>query len=96
MKHKNQNQNQNRKGTLLEIKAGALLLQHNMSSPLLGEAIWAQMEYDRLVDQFYAEDEKLLSAEDYEIAKRDFDVFLRLLDAAIERESRQSDASIKP
>jgi hypothetical protein len=78
-------QNKNRQETLFEIKSGALLLQHNMSSHLLGEALYAQMEYDRLVEQFYAGNQEWCSDEDYETAKRDFDAFIRLLDAAIER-----------
>lgn len=78
---------------LYEIKAGALLLQHNMSSHLLGEALYAQMEYDRLVEEFYAGNRQRCSDEDYETAKRDFDAFIRLLDAAIEREGRESNAS---
>jgi hypothetical protein len=74
-----------RQEVLFEIKSGALLLQHNMSSHLLGEALYAQMEYDRLVEQFYAGNREWCSDEDYETAKRDFDTFIRLLDAAIER-----------
>jgi len=74
---------------LYEIKAGALLLQHNMSSHLLGEALCAQMEYDRLVEQFYAGNRQWCSGEDYETAKRDFDAFIRLLDAAIEQGRQQ-------
>lgn len=74
----------NRQAVLFEIKAGALLLQHNMSSHLLGEALYAQMEYERLVEQFYTENQELCTAADYEAAKRDFDAFMRLLDAAIE------------
>jgi hypothetical protein len=74
-----------RQEVLFEIKSGALLLQHNMSSHLLGEALYAQMEYDRLVEQFYAGNREWCSDEDYETAKRDFDAFIRLLDAAIER-----------
>jgi hypothetical protein len=70
---------------LFEIKADALLLQHNMSSHLLGEALYAQMEYDRLVEQFYAGNREWCSHEDYETAKRDFDAFIRLLDEAIAR-----------
>jgi hypothetical protein len=77
--------NKNRQEALFEIKSGALLLQHNMSSHLLGEALYAQMEYDRLVEQFYAGNQEWCSDEDYETAKRDFDAFIRLLDAAIER-----------
>lgn len=79
----------NRQAVLFEIKAGAMLLQHNMSSHLLGEALYAQMEYERLVEQFYSENQGLCTAADYETAKRDFDAFMRLLDAAIERESRE-------
>jgi hypothetical protein len=74
---------------IYEIKAGALLLQHNMSSHLLGEALCAQMEYDRLVEQFYAGNRQWCSDEDYETAKRDFDAFIRLLDAAIEQGRQQ-------
>ena len=81
--HKN-----NIQATLLEIKAGALLLRHNMSSHLLGEALYAQMEYDRLVEQFHAGCPRWCSKEDYEAARRDFDTFIRLLDAAIERDRR--------
>jgi hypothetical protein len=81
-------QNKNRQETLFEIKSGALLLQQNMSSHLLGEALYAQMEYDRLVEEFYADNRQECSDGDYETAKCDFDAFLRLLDAAIER-SRQ-------
>jgi hypothetical protein len=77
--------NKNRQEALFAIKSGALLLQHNMSSHLLGEALYAQMEYDRLVEQFYAGNREWCTDEDYETAKRDFDAFLRLLDAAIER-----------
>lgn len=77
-----------RQEALYEIKAGALLLQHNMSSHLLGEALYTQMEYDRLVEQFFAGHRQWCSDADYETAKRDFDAFIRLLDAAIER-SRQ-------
>jgi hypothetical protein len=74
----------NRQAALFEIKSGALLLQHNMSSHLLGEALYAQMEYERLVDQFYAGYRPWCSEEDYKNAKRDFDAFMRLLDMAIE------------
>ena len=83
----------NRQEALFAIKAGALLLQHNMSSHLLGEALYAQMEYDRLVEEFHAGNRQWCSDEDYEIARRDFDTFIRLLDAAIELESRESNAS---
>lgn len=86
----------NRRETLFEIKSGALLLQHNMSSQLLGEALYAQMEYDRLVEQFYAENQDLCSNEDYEIARRDFDAFMRLLDAAIEHDRRQQGEQDQP
>jgi hypothetical protein len=78
-----------RQETLFEIKSGALLLQHNMSSHLLGEALYAQMEYDRLVEEFYAGNRPWCSDEDYETAKRDFDAFMRLLDAAIERDRQE-------
>ena len=74
-----------REEVLFAIKSGALLLQHNMSSHLLGEALYAQMEYDQLVEEFHADNREWCSDEDYETAKRDFDVFIRLLDAAIER-----------
>jgi arylsulfatase A-like enzyme len=74
-----------KQGVLYEIKAGALLLQHNMSSHLLGEALYAQMEYDQLVEQFHAGNREWCSDEDYETARRDFDAFIRLLDAAIGR-----------
>lgn len=74
----------NRQEILFEIKAGVLLLQHNLSSHLLGEVLYAQMEYDRLVEQFHAGNRQWCSDEDYETAKRDFDAFVRLLDAAIE------------
>ncbi|MFH1081480.1 MAG: hypothetical protein V1766_14690 [Pseudomonadota bacterium] len=86
----------NRQEILFEIKAGALLLQHNMSSHLLGEALYAQMEYDRLVEQFCAGDRQWCSHEDYKTVKRDFDAFIRLLDAAIERERLESIALEKP
>ena len=76
----------NKQEGLFRIKSEALLLQHNMSSHLLGEALYAQMEYDRLVEQFYNENQDLCSLEDYEIAKGDFDAFIRLLDAAIEHD----------
>jgi hypothetical protein len=75
----------NRQEALFAIKADALLLQHNMSSHLLGEALYAQMEYDRLVEQFHADNREWCSDEDYETARRDFDAFIRLLDAATER-----------
>ena len=74
-----------RQEVLFAIKSGALLLQHNMSSHLLGEALYAQMEYDQLVEEFHADNREWCSDEDYETAKRDFDAFIRLLDAAIER-----------
>lgn len=80
---------------LFEIKAGALLLQHNMSSHLLGEALCAQMEYERLVEQFYSEYRQWCSEEDYKNAVRDFDAFMRLLNAAIERMGQASDDSGK-
>ena len=79
------NRNNKQEG-LFRIKSEALLLQHNMSSHLLGEALYAQMEYDRLVEQFYTENQDLCSLEDYGIAKGDFDAFIRLLDAAIEHD----------
>jgi hypothetical protein len=81
--------NKNRSEALFEIKSGALLLQHNMSSHVLAEALYAQMEYDRLVEQFYAEHQDLCSKEDYEAARRDFDIFMRLLDAAVEHDRCQ-------
>ncbi len=87
--------NKNRQEILFEIKAGALLLQHNMSSHLLGEALYAQMEYDRLVEQFHAGHREWCSDEDYENAKRDFDAFIRLLDTAIEQGRRESNHSEK-
>jgi len=74
-----------REEVLFAIKSGALLLQHNMSSHLLGEALYAQMEYDQLVEEFHADNREWCSDEDYETAKRDFDAFIRLLDVAIER-----------
>jgi hypothetical protein len=81
----NMEQNDKKRRTVLfEIKSGALLLQHNMSSHLLGEALYAQMEYERLVEQFYSDYRPWCSVEDYKNAKRDFDVFMRLLDTAIE------------
>ena len=84
-----------RRDRLLEIKTGALLLQHNMSSHLMGEALYAQMEYDRLVEQFYAAYRESCSEEDYEAAKREFDVFMRLLDVAIAREYQEPNSSEK-
>jgi hypothetical protein len=87
--------NKSRQDILFEIKAGALLLQHNMSSHLLGEALYAQMEYDRLVEQFHAGHREWCSDEDYETAKRDFDAFIRLLDTAIEQDRRESNHSEK-
>jgi len=87
--------NKSRQDILFEIKAGALLLQHNMSSHLLGEALYAQMEYDRLVEQFHAGHREWCSDEDYETAKRDFDAFIRLLDTAIEQGRRESNHSGK-
>jgi hypothetical protein len=83
--------NKTRQETLFEIKSGALLLQHNMSSHLLGEALYAQMEYDRLVEEFYAGNCQWCSDGDYETAKRDFDAFMRLLDAAIERDRQEQE-----
>jgi hypothetical protein len=77
--------NRGRQEALFKIKACALLLQHNMSSHLLGEALYAQMEYDRLVEEFHAGNRQWCSDDDYETARRDFDAFIRLLDAAIER-----------
>jgi hypothetical protein len=74
-----------RQEALFAIKSGALLLQHNMSSHLLGEALYAQMEYDQLVEQFYAGNREWCTDEDCETAKLDFDAFIRLLDTAIER-----------
>jgi hypothetical protein len=73
----------NRQVVLLEIKAEALLLKNNMSSHLLGEALYVQTAYDRLVDQFSDDYPQWCSDEDYDAAKRDFDAFIRLLDAAI-------------
>jgi hypothetical protein len=87
--------NKSRQEILFEIKAGALLLQHNMSSHLLGEALYAQMEYDRLVEQFHAGHREWCSDEDYETAKRDFDAFIRLLDTAIEQGRGESNHSEK-
>jgi hypothetical protein len=87
--------NKNRQEILVEIKADALLLQHNMSSHLLGEALYAQMEYDRLVEQFYAGYREWCSDEDYETAKRDFDAFIRLLDTSIEQDRHESNHSEK-
>jgi hypothetical protein len=87
--------NKSRQDILFEIKAGALLLQHNMSSHLLGEALYAQMEYDRLVEQFHAGHREWCSDEDYETAKRDFDAFIRLLDSAIEQGRGESNHSEK-
>lgn len=75
----------NKQESLFKIKSGVLLLQHNMSSHLLGEALYAQMEYDRLVEQFYTENQDLCSLEDYEMAKTDFETFIHMLDAAIAR-----------
>ena len=60
---------------------------------LTGEALYAQMEYDRLVEQFYAGYRESCSEEDYEAAKREFDVFMRLLDAAIALEHRAPNGS---
>jgi hypothetical protein len=84
-----------RREPLFEIKAGALLLQHNMSSHLLAEALYAQMEYDRLVEQFHTDHPQWCTGDAYEAAKRDFDAFVRLLDAAIEGENRTANASEK-
>lgn len=78
----------NRTAALLAIKAEALLLQHNMSSHLLGEALYAQTEYDRLVEQFHNENKDFCSSEDCEMAKGDFDAFIRLLDTAIEHDGQ--------
>ena len=89
-------QSKNRQEALFEIKAGALLLQHNMSSHLLGEALYAQMEYDRLVEQFYAGNREWCSDEDYETAMRDFDAFIRLLDTAIEHYRRKEGEQQRP
>jgi len=85
-----------RQEALYKIKAGALLLQHNMSSHLLGEALYAQMEYDRLAEQFRAGHPEWCSDEDCETAKKDFDAFIRLLDTAIEQGRRESNRSDKP
>ena len=82
----------NRRALLLEIKSDALLLQHNMSSHLLAEALYAQTEYDRLVEQFHTDYPQWCAGGAYETAKRDFDAFVRLLDAAIEGESRTANA----
>jgi hypothetical protein len=84
-----------RRKSLFEIKADALLLQHNMSSHLMGEALYTQMEYERLVEKFYTGCRESCSEEDYEAAKREFDVFMRLLDAAIAREHREPNGSDK-
>ena len=79
----------NRRALLLEIKSDALLLQHNMSSHLLAEALYAQTEYDRLVEQFHTDYPQWCLGDAYKTAKRDFDAFVRLLDAAIEGESQE-------
>lgn len=79
-----------RQEILLEIKTGALLLQHNLSSHLVGEALYAQMEYEQLVERFQFECQRWWSGEDCRAAKHDFDAFIRMLDAAIEREGRAS------
>jgi hypothetical protein len=73
----------NKRDSLLDIKAEALLLQNNMSSHLIGEALYAQMEYDRLVERFYTDHRDMCRPEDFEAARQDFDAFIRLLDAAI-------------
>lgn len=67
---------------LLAIKTEALLLQHNLSSPLQGEALFAQMEYELLVERFFSENDVLVAAADIGRAYGDFDFFMRLLEAA--------------
>ncbi len=65
-----------------------------MSSHLLGEALYAQMEYDRLVEEFHAGNRQWCSDEDCETARRDFDTFIRLLDAAIERGRQEQEEGV--
>jgi hypothetical protein len=79
---------------LVELKTEALLLQYNRTSHVTAEALYAQMECDRLVERFRDENPDLCSGEDYETARQDFDAFMQLLDAAIECSRREEGMEI--
>lgn len=77
-------EHKNKRDSLFDIKTAVLLLKGNMSSHLIGEVLYAQMEYDALVERYCAENRDLCSHGDCEAARQDVDAFIRLLDAAIE------------
>jgi hypothetical protein len=75
--------------SLTHIRETALHLIDSLASENALEALSARMQLDLLVDRFYQENIDYMSPRQREDAKKDFEYFLILLEAAIERAKRE-------
>lgn len=75
--------------SLTHIREIALHLIDSLASDNALEALSARMQLGLLVDRFYQENIDYMSPEQREYAKKDFEYFLELLEAAIKREKRE-------
>ncbi len=72
--------------SLTHIRESTLFLIDSLASENAFEVLSARMQLGILVDRFYQENRDSMSPEQYEVAKRDFEYFLALLEMAIEHE----------
>lgn len=75
--------NREQRNNLAEMKVSALGILERLHSNYTVDVQSAMQEYVALVDRFYQENEEMVAPQQYEVAKKDFEYFLRLLDLAI-------------
>ncbi len=67
---------------LTRTRITALFIHSSLSSSNIGESLVAQVELDSLIEDFRSEFQDLISPDDAEKAKRDFEYFIKLIDQA--------------
>lgn len=75
--------------SLTHIRETVLHLLDSLVSENALETLSARLQLGLLVDRFYQENMDCMSPEQRDFAKKDFEYFLELLEAAIEREKRK-------
>lgn len=65
---------------LTRTRISAIFIHSSLSSSSIGEVLVAQAELDLLIDDFQSEFQDLISPDEAEKAKRDFEYFIKLID----------------
>jgi len=68
----------------IQMKQEAIGIYKRLQSPDYEEVNAAMGDYLQLVDCFYEDNKYYLAPQQYEVAKKDFEYFMRLLDLAEE------------